>query len=239
MKRLAIGVVVVGVLGLIGTAEAEPSAQSRGSNDVCRHQAENVVRTGIEDFLYLEGGNDLRKPAPGVVLCYAAPGLSYGDTMVAGTFSAWVDPRHGRVGYSCAKRKGWVGADCKYDSVTVDDVRGTTPVDNPQGPWALHLFGIDVEYAFGASAANASVDPGQRCHDDRCVGADRVTAESRNGLGYRAGGWQCAGDGACSRSSGPAAVTVGEQDEAPTLAAGGIALDVPAVCVEASTDVSC
>lgn len=242
MKRLALLAVAVtmGLMGLMGTAEADPPSNGRGPRHGCGARAETVVRTGVEDIVHLEVGSDVRQPAPRVFVCYIVPELGNENGPYAGVVSAWADPEYGRVAWSCAKRKDWTGYRCDYNSVELP-ARGTTPVDHPYGPWGLHLLGLDIGYAYDSSRVGAAVDTPGTCAESTCVGSNGARATARRGLQYRALGWRCTADdeGTCEQADGPAGVTVGEQQAEPTVAVGPLELDVPAACLQASTDVRC
>lgn len=242
MKRLALIVVAV-LMGLTGVAAADPPSGGRGPNRACWQRAETLVRTGVEDVVYLDIGADVRQPAPRAFVCYMAPDPPLGSEPFAGVVSAWADPEYGNVGFSCAKRKGWYPVvPCDYNVLTLPaGLRGTTPVDHPYGPWGFHVLGVDVGYAFDSSEATVAVGTPGACARDTCVGSNGVRAGARRGLQYRGAGWRCTADsdGTCTPSDDPVGVTVGEQDDDPTLSIGSLELDLPATCVEASTTVRC
>lgn len=238
MKRLAGLVVAVGVMGLVGTAMAEP-AGSRGAQRGCRQRAETLVRTGVEGHAYLDVGIDTRESLHGFA-CYTGPEAMPGDGPFAGVLSVWADPENGVVGYSCAKRKAWTGLQCDYTAYSLP-VQATTVVEHPYGPWGVSVLGIDFDYAFGTSDDGFEVGPVERCGLEQCVAVSGTGARTHRDLQYRALGWQCTVDheSRCHQADGPAAVAAGEHDPEPTVAVGDLELDLPALCVQASPDVRC
>lgn len=251
MKRLAVIVVAVGMMGFVGTVGAEPGSNGASPAD-CPRKAETLVRAGVEDTAYLHFGFDTRRRAPNAFLCYMVPAVERANGVFAGVVSAWVDPEYGRAGVNCTKRKGWdPPTGCPYYPVHVPGARGTTPVEHPEGPWMLYLGGINIGYALDDATVSASIGVSQDCNRRLCVdgdgidytgaGAEGGRATVRRGLQYRMPGWECSveGGGACTRSHEPVGATIGEQHHDPTVAAGPLALEVPAVCVEASADVRC
>ena len=238
MKRLATMVGVAGVIGLTGTAMADPSPVSRQKRP-CVQQADAIVRTGVEGLVAAELGADVRKQTLRTFFCYWVNDGLLSDGPFAGVASVWVQPEHGTVGVTCAGRHEWEGVPCGHNPMTLP-LRATTPVDHPQGPWGFHLLGIDFGYAFDPSTTSVSARAGE-CVAERCVTTDELRAGVRRGFEYRIPGWRCTAgaQGSCVASSGAPGATVGEQDAQPTMTVGGLAVDVPSVCVEAATDPRC